>query len=163
MSEKRPSSPIRRLFLGTALGAVVGLGAVGCDATGPTDDLEGERARLEQARGQWRAQNIVDYQFTFRRNCFCGPDVRDPALVMVRGGTVASVASVATGAPRDPALYYTIEELFDLLEDAIDQQAARLSATYHSSLGYPTSAFIDRNEMIADEELGFEATDLQPR
>lgn len=142
--------------------SALALAAAGCGITGASDPLDRERERLEQARAQWRSQGIADYRFTFRRACFCAPDVREPAVVTVRRGAIVSVESVATGSPQDPALYYTIEGLFDLLEDAIDQEAARLTADYDSALGYPRSAFIDRNEMIADEELGFQASDLQP-
>jgi Family of unknown function (DUF6174) len=152
---------LSRAVFGIPVVFLVALVAAGCDTTGPTDDLDRERERLEQARAQWRSQGIVDYRYTFRRSCFCGPDVREPAQVVVRGGQIVSVQSVASGAPLDPALYYTVEGLFDLLEDAIDQEAARLSATYDSGLGYPTSGYIDRNEMIADEELGFQSSDLE--
>ena len=84
-------------------------------------------------------------------------------MVTVRGGAIVSVESVATGAPQDPAFYYTVEGLFDLLEDSIDQSVASLSASYDSGLGYPTSGYIDRNQMIADEELGFQSSNLQPQ
>jgi uncharacterized protein DUF6174 len=151
---------LSRAVFGLSLLLALGLGLAGC-TTGPTDDLDRERERLEQARAQWRSQNILDYRYTFRRSCFCGPDVRDPAQVTVRGGQIVSVQSVATGAALDPEFYYTIEGLFDVLADAIDQDAATLSATYDSGLGYPTSAFIDYSEMIADEEQGFETSALE--
>jgi hypothetical protein len=147
-----------RAVLATALLALLG---PGCGITGPSDPLDRERERLEQARAQWRSLGIADYRFTFQRACFCAPSLRDPALVNVLRGAIVSVESVPGGAPQDPALYYTVEQLFQLIEDAIDQDAARLSVTYDSGLGYPTSGFIDRNEMIADEELGFEASSLE--
>jgi hypothetical protein len=149
----------RRLVRGV-LASVLVLGA-GCGTTGPSDPLERERERLEQARARWRSQDILDYSFTFRRSCFCAPSALEPAVVTVHRGEIVSVQRAADGAPQDPASYYTIEGLFDLLQDAIDQGAASLSATYDSALGYPTSAYIDRSEMIADEELGFQATDLE--
>lgn len=148
---------VRRHFLGTALLALLGLG---CGTTGPSDPLEDERERLQQARAQWRSLGIADYRFTFQRSCFCAPSLREPALVNVLRGDIVSVEDMA-GAPQDPDLYYTVEQLFEVIEDAIDQGAARLSVTYDPGLGYPTSAFIDRSEMIADEELGFEASRLE--
>jgi hypothetical protein len=150
------------VFPWAALVSVLGLALAGCGVTGPTGSLDRERQRLEQARAQWRSQGITDYQFTFRRSCFCAPAAREPALVTVRQGAIVSVESVSNGAPQDPALYFTIEGLFDLLEDAIDGDADQLTASYDSALGYPASAFIDRNFMIADEELGFQSTDLRP-
>lgn len=157
----RAAGSLFRSVFGPAAVLALALGAAGCSSTGPSDDLERERERLEQARAQWRAQGPLDYRYTFRRSCFCAPMVREPAVVTVRRGQIASVQSVADGAPLDPALYYTIEGLFELLEDAIDQEADQLSASYDSGLGYPTSGYIDRNFMIADEELGFQASELQ--
>lgn len=159
MSEDPFSVARRRVLQGVA--AVV-LGVLAGCTTGPSDDLERERQRLEQARAQWRSQNIEDYRYVFQRSCFCGPEAREPALVNVRRGAIVSVEHVATGAPQDPVFYYTIEGLFDLLEDSIDQGAASLNVTYDSALGYPTSAFIDRSEMIADEELGFQTSSMEP-
>lgn len=163
MSVNPLSVPGRRVVLGAMLTSLVGLASAGCGLTGPSDLLDRERERLEQARAQWRSQGIVDYAFTFQRSCFCAPDAREPVVVSVRRGAIVSVERVADGQPVDPEFYYTIEGLFTLLEDSIDQGAASLSATYDSALGYPASAFIDRSQMIADEELGFQSSNLQPR
>lgn len=146
-----------------ALAALLCLGALGCESTtGPDDPLEGERERLAQARGQWQSQGLSDYRFTFRRICFCAPPVTDPVVVSVRRGAIVAVERVADGAPQDPAFYYTIEGIFELLEDAIDQGAHQVRVEYDPARGYPTSAYIDRNFQIADEELGLTASDVQP-
>lgn len=134
--------------------------SAGC-LSGPTDPLDRERERLEQARAQWRSQGLQDYQYTFRRICFCAPSATEPVVVTVRGGAIVSVQSVATNAPADADFYFTIEGLFGLLADAIDADAAQVRADYDAARGYPTSGFIDRNAMIADEELGFTATELR--
>ena len=140
---------------------LLALAGLGCGITGPDDPLDGERERLEQARAQWRSLGIADYRFTFQRSCFCAPSLREPALVNVFRGDIVSVESAASGVPQDPAFYYTVEQLFGIIEDAIDEDAARLSVTYDSAMGYPTSGFIDRSEQIADEEIGFEASRLE--
>jgi hypothetical protein len=145
-----------------ALAAVLGLSAAGCGLTGPSDALDRERERLNQARAQWRSQGFPDYRYTFQRSCFCAPASLEPAVVTVRGGAVVAVDRVTDGAVLDPSFYYTVEGLFGLLEEAIDGDAAELRVEYDAALGYPRSAFIDRSAMIADEELGFEVSNLQP-
>ena len=137
------------------------LGASGC-LFGPDDPLDGERKRLLEARTLWRAQGLMDYRYTFRRSCFCAPPATDPVIVTVRGNAVVFVARVDDGAPVDPASYDSIEGLFRLLEEAIDQEAHQVRAEYDAELGFPKTAFIDRDAMIADEELGFEASGVQP-
>jgi hypothetical protein len=158
MSAYPSPSALRRALWGL----VVVLAATGSAClSGPSDPLDEERERLEQARAQWRSQGLSDYRFTFRRICFCAPSATEPAEVTVRGGVIVSVRSVADGSPVDPQFYFTIEGLFGLLSDAIDAGAAQVRADYDPGRGHPTSGYIDRNEMIADEELGFTATDLQ--
>ena len=162
MSALPPFAHGRLLARLVALAALLGLGAFGCgSATAPSDPLERERERLQQARGQWRSQGIADYRFDFRRICFCAPPFTDPVRVTVRRGAIVAVERVSDAAPQDPAFYYTIEGLFSVLEEAIDQDANQLTASYDSALGYPTSAYIDPDAMIADEELGLTASDLQ--
>ncbi|MBT5773744.1 MAG: hypothetical protein HOH95_05130, partial [Dehalococcoidia bacterium] len=63
-----------------------------------------------------------------------------------------------TGPPRSTVALVgrqTIDGLFNLIEEAIDQRAAAINVTYHPTLGYPLDAYIDYDLRIADEELGF--------
>lgn len=138
------------------------LAAVACGVTGPSDRLAGEQARLDQARARWRAQGIADYTYVFSRGCFCVTEYREPVTITVRGRSIASVVSVAGGVPRDPALYPTIEGLFDLVQNAIDEDAATIRTAYDAARGFLTSAYLDISERIADEELSVEARSLTP-
>jgi Family of unknown function (DUF6174) len=161
MSAVQPPARGRRLVLALAAASALGLVTAGCGLTGPSEPLDRERERLNQARAQWRSQGILDYRYTFHRVCFCAPASLEPVVVTVGGGAVVEVDRVTDGAQLDPSFYYTVEGLFGLLEEAIDGDAAELRVEYDAALGYPRSAFIDRSAMIADEELGFEASNLQ--
>lgn len=141
---------------------VLGSLAAGCGVTGPSGRHADEQARLDQARAQWRAQGIVDYTFVLTRGCFCVEEYREPVTITVRGRTIESVVSVAGGVPRDPALYPTIEGLFDLVQGAIDDDAATIRTEYDAARGFLTSGYFDISERIADEELSVEARSLTP-
>jgi hypothetical protein len=136
--------------------------AAACGVTGPSDRHAGEQARLDQARAQWRAQAIVDYTFVFSRGCFCVTEYREPVTVTVRGRTIESVVSVEAGAPRDPAGYPTVEGLFDLVQNAIDEDADAIRTEYDPARGYLRSAYLDISERIADEEMSVEVQSLTP-
>lgn len=127
--------------------------------TGPLDE---ERDQLEQARAQWRSVGVTSYTYVYRRSCFCAPGSTEPMSITVVGNAIQSVVRISDGARQDPALFDTIDGLFELLKDALDGDPAQFRADYDPSRGYPTSAYIDRDSRIADEELGFTATDLQP-
>lgn len=150
------------LFRRGAVAVLLALAASGCGSVSGPDELDEERDRLQQARAQWLSQGLRDYQYTFRRSCFCAPGSTEPMRITVRGNAIASVVRISDGAPQDPAVFDTIDGLFDLLAEAIDTDAAQFRAEYDGRLGFPTSAYIDRDERIADEELGFTASDLQP-
>jgi hypothetical protein len=150
-------------FRRSAAAVLLALAAAGCEGITDPDNLDAERDRLEQARRQWRGEGLQDYQYTFRRSCFCAPGSTEPMRITVRANAILSVERISDGARQDPALFDTIEGLFALLEEAIDGEAAQFRAEYDGARGFPTSAYIDRDERIADEELGFTASDLQPQ
>jgi len=136
--------------------------AAACGVTGPSGRHAAEQARLDQARAQWRAQAIVDYTYVLSRGCFCVTEYREPVTITVRGRTIESVVSVASGVPRDAAQYPTIEGLFDLVQSAIDDDAATIRTEYDPARGFLASGYFDIDERIADEELSVEARGLVP-
>ncbi len=58
-------------------------------------------------------------------------------------------------------LFYTVQGLFDVVQDAIDSGADEVSVTYDPDLHYPTEINIDLIDVI-DEELLVVASDLEP-
>lgn len=130
---------------------------------GPGDERENMRD-LVAARARWNANGSSDYDMVARALCFCilgGQEVR----VAVRGGRVASLVVVSSGQMIDPAQYLQfapVERLFDVLEEAIEGDAAKLDVTYDSRYGYPVRFQIDYSERIADEEYGHEVVSFTP-
>lgn len=128
--------------------------------------FEPERDRLEDARDRWRSLELSDYRFVYEASCFCGPTATQPVEIEVVGGEVVSITSVETGeptvpaAPGDPFEVLTVEGLFDFLADALRQEPASFDVTYHPGLGHPTSASIDFDVRVADEEFAFEVREL---
>jgi hypothetical protein len=136
--------------------------AASCGLTEPSGPHAAEQTQLQSARRLWRSQGLNDYTYTFSRSCFCVTEYREPATITVRAGAIVSATSVANGRARDLAWYHTVEGLFDLIQTAIDEDAATLRVEYDSTRGYVTSAYIDIDERMADEELSFQARNLTP-
>jgi hypothetical protein len=61
--------------------------------------------------------------------------------------------------PADRAL--TVEQVFDVIEEAYRERAEEVQVTYHPTLGYPTDLFIDYVEEVADDERGVQITDFE--
>ena len=141
---------------------VVLLFAVTCCSESPTKSSL-ERRTLEDNRELFRQSVGTSYGYDFQNVCFCGPDTRAPVRIEVRDGQFQSVVlrEDGTAVARERwDQYLTVEQVFASIEDALDESAASVRVAYDPSLGYPRDVFIDFNEMIADEELGFTVENL---
>jgi len=129
-----------------------------CGGLGP---LDGPREELERARDVWEEYEPAKYSYSIRRLCFCAPESIGPVRVVVSNGIVVEARYVATNdsVPTSfQSLFPSVEGLFDILEDAYDNDASSVDVTYDASTGVPTEFFIDYIENAADDELGYEVT-----
>jgi hypothetical protein len=134
--------------------------ATACEA--PT--APGERDSLSEARARWRALGSESYSYEVNRSCFCLLGGRR-MTVMVQAGVVTSAEFEDSGAGVEAALLSyvpSIEDLFDLIEDALDRQVAYFSAQYDPSYGFPTRIEIDYSSTMPDDEVAISARELQP-
>ena len=121
-------------------------------------------AELGAARARWEAQGLDDYVFELGTTCFCPPEYLGPFLVEVVDGSVASVA-FADGTDADPPSdgpYRTVDDIFDVIETAIAEEADELRVTYDPETGVPVDLWIDARFDMADEELGITAELVEP-
>lgn len=149
---------LRRLLALSAAALLTGCGIVDSD---PWDD---RRLELNVARAHWAAADPGSYRFTFFRGCFCaGPIGR--YVVTVTDGTVTAAVGEPDGDPvADAALgqFATMEDLFDVIEDAIRNEADGFQVAYDPEYAFPTLIDLDRDENAVDDELKIEAGDLVP-
>ena len=126
----------------------------------------GLQADLLRAMSRWERGGIKDYTYQTAIFCFCPQEYVAPVSITVVGGGVDAVVFFDdgfTGDVPEPDRFSTIDGLFAILQDAIDEQAVSVRADFHPQLGYPTAAFIDYVANIADKEVGFTASDVEPR
>lgn len=125
---------------------------------------EGPEPRvLGEARARWERAAIDDYTFELRRVCFCG-DI-EPVRIVVRDGVAVSYTVVETGEPlaaESRQWYPTVDGLFDFVAEAIERDAHRIDARYDDGRGYPIHLFVDYDERVADEEMGYEVSGFTP-
>ena len=119
--------------------------------------------QLNDNHSKWTAKNVKDYQFTFSWGCFCPPEHNKPVIISVRNGVLAGIKYADGSGAVDKSKYTnyrTIEGLFEFIQDAINRKAYRITVSYDANLGYPTTASIDYDQRIADEEKSFKAEGL---
>lgn len=110
-----------------------------------------QRDNLTQARARWDSKDVSSYSYILELQCFCAPatDLR-PVLVTVQNGQVASLQyyhqNPAQRTPASAAIfgpYDTVEELFDIIDDAIDRDADVLQVGYDPEYGFPSAVNVD--------------------
>ena len=121
------------------------------------EPLERERRELSDARARWVRQDLQDYEFTYRAQCTCIPELTQETVIRVRDGQVDSVWFVGGGAPQlvGEASYPTIDALFDRLEAAYAEPTAVVRATFDATRGFPRDAYMDVNRAADYDEYGF--------
>ena len=106
---------------------------------------------------------VSNYQFNFRWECFCNETYVEPVSISVRENKIVDTAFVEDKVPFTIGRlwkYRTVDGLFDLVQEGINQKAYSISVEYHSELGYPIDGWIDYEEDSVDEELGFKIDGL---
>ena len=120
------------------------------------EDLQGE---LDVSRALWDAAAIRDYSMSFQRLClFCGIEFLIPVRITVRGDTIYEVTELDTEEPvEEPAegIFLTIDGVFDVIQGAIDQNAAEIDVRYNNVLGYPTDVSIDLSRSLFNDDSQF--------
>lgn len=110
-------------------------------------------------KNKWEALNINSYSFTLQISCFCTEETLLPKNVKV----VNNKITLVNETPFDHQDHWgvmTITQFFDEIENAEREGVFMLSVEYDKDKGFPTSIYIDREEMIADEEIGYTVTNL---
>lgn len=87
----------------------------------------------------------------------------DEVTIDVHDGAIISAALVdACDSADSPNLgaYLTIDGLVEEIRHALNRDAHVLSATFHETIGYPTSVDIDYDERAIDGEMSCRAADF---
>ena len=121
------------------------------------------RKSLNVARALWDSTAFANsnYSYVFNWQCFCVQEYVETMRVFVVNGRVDRIIRVESGQPVSEQFedsFETVDGLFDRLEDAIDRKANSIRAKFDEGTGLPTEVFIDYEAMIADEELGWNAS-----
>jgi hypothetical protein len=133
----------------------------GCNSIFGVDDDD-----IERAERRWAREGPLDYSYVLQRNCFCGGEVTGAVRITVENRVVISRRYVETGEPvpqQWESLFPAIEGVFQIVRDAMRNDADEIDARYDGDLGHPIHIFIDYIQEAADDELGLELSTVQKR
>lgn len=125
----------------------------------PAEFLE-NRAKWEEAL----SQSDGELEYTRQRFCFCRPEDTKPMDVVEKDGEIVEAVYSESGEAvpeniRDSLL--SVNEIFDTIEKAYNSGAEEVNVTYDEEYGYPTSAFINQDFNIQDEEVTYNLSNMQ--
>jgi hypothetical protein len=134
---------------------LLAMAASGCDVL---DIHDSAREQYEQGLERWEATRPEAYVVTLERICFCSPEAKGPVQVTVQGNTVLSRVYEASGEPVPAEFasgFPTIDGLFKIIKDALDDGYHDLEAFYDPATGIPFNFWIDYKQNVQDEEIGY--------
>lgn len=108
---------------------------------------------LDQNRAKWSALSLQSYQYNFRRSC-CGSEDKREVIILYTNGQKSVMYADDLTTPQD-TIYPSIEELFDIIQDAIDKEETRLIVEYHPQFGYPTLISRDPIPAAIDDDISY--------
>jgi hypothetical protein len=137
-------------------------GTSSCSITGPPVHPV-ETLELARNRQRWASAGVHDYEFDFRRLCFCAPEATEQVHIVVRQDAIVSVVRTRDGqtASTTYAVWPRVDDLFADVEQRLEQHAERIDVQYDPTFGYPRSIVADIALMAADDEYSLTAGNLR--
>ena len=117
-----------------------------------------ERSTIMENEARWNSLAPENYEFDYRRICFCPPEYTAQVVIEVRDRKVWTVEYKLSEMhldPPDTTGYPTIPDLFELLIKAEGRGAAKMRMAFDDIFGFPMDVDIDYDKAIIDEEFGF--------
>ena len=155
-------------FVGILLASVLA-----CNNAEPDPMLARAQLELDSQRTLWEQTRSSDYTYEYNVLCECSDNFGQTVEVTVTAGAIESVVYAESGEfgrkAGDPPVvfgsprYHTIDGLFDVIQEAINFEADRLTVSYNSEFGYPTDVAIDQFVNAIDDEYSLTASAYSPR
>ena len=120
----------------------------------PNDQYE-----LDDARELWTQNEPSHYRYVQDEWAFA--DSVGPVRIEVLDGEIVSAVTVDTDEPAPESRALTIEDLFDMVQDEIDQDPDDLDVVYHDEFGFPVTVDVDPITNAIDDEHGFSAEQFE--
>ena len=143
-----------------------------CNNAEPDPMLARAQVELDSQRTMWDQTRSSDYTYEYNVLCECSDNFGQTVKVTVTAGAIESIVyaeSGDSGKSGDPPVvagsprYHTIDSLFNVIQDAITDEADQLTVSYDSEFGYPTNVEIDYHVNATDDEYTFTANAYSPR
>lgn len=131
----------------------------------------------ENMRMKWKEKQNNHYKFDFNWSCYCTEEMRQVVTLYVRYEKIYKIVkkeseqeiSLAQNEGIEessdkkavPMKYLSMTDLFTWVESELKKYPFSVSAEYTDETGFMSRIYIDKEKDIADEEIGFSATNFE--
>jgi hypothetical protein len=135
----------------------------GCMNPVPVEnDYTGIQKALDAGKSRWASLGFQHYQFDYS---FSGMalDAGNLYTIEVSDNTIVSVYDNSHDTwqnSSDFIRYRTVNDIFKLIQQSINEKACKIVVQYDPAAGYPSKVYIDRDEKVSDEETSLKAENL---
>lgn len=166
--KRTPLAALGVLAALTASLVLVGCGAepdedtVATDPTSSPTPTETPTPTEQPTVGTYPDFEPDDYAYTLVTSCFC-PDAGTPVRVTVVAGAAVEAVYLEDGRgvkKGDQAPEYRRITIDEVIEAANDTEAALVKVKWPEGQDYPSSVYVDQDERMADEEVGYLVSDV---
>ena len=108
---------------------------------------------------QWQVLNIENYEFEQNVICFFAPPAGRFHKITVESGAIVEIIDLEDdrSLPSENFSFFkTISQLLEFVESINPDSVAVFNIEYDNNFGFPSSIYVDFNQGIADEEIGYE-------
>jgi len=107
----------------------------------------------------------ADYSYSLEMRCYCANQDQQYRIT-VAGGEVTDVTWATEGdghAVGDPVGdEYARVTIQDVIDKGNDPEAAQVDVEWPAGQDYPSSIYVDQDKMVADEEVTWVISDVEP-
>ncbi|MBL7851866.1 MAG: hypothetical protein JNN04_13270 [Cyclobacteriaceae bacterium] len=129
----------------------------------PTPPYAALQLVLNEKQAQWDSLHANHYSFDFEYKQIFSHLEGLTFTVEVQSDSIISILNHATNQMEDPSAWPTIptiNEMFKLVQNAIDRNYYKISVKFNSTSGYPEMIGFDPEKQMADDEYGMTAGNL---
>jgi major membrane immunogen (membrane-anchored lipoprotein) len=178
----RPSTvrPFGLLVAGLVAGLVLPLGLAGCGSddgergtspmgrSSPSSRTASATPTTSPTVGSYPDFPATDYTYQLGVQCFCAFAGSPVEVTVTSGKVVTAVYAHRNGGRQDvkggdPAPGWMRLTINDVIAEANDTTADRVTVDWPAGQEYPNSVFVDAHKDMADDEVGYTIQDVRVR
>ena len=118
----------------------------------------------------WASKQINHYKFDFKWSCYCTEEATKNVTLYVRYEKIYKIIETETEKEislddneqnKLPFKYHSMKGLYNWISEELKKNPFSLQITYEEDMHYIKSAFLDKVQNMADEEIGFSVQNFE--